>query len=155
MSREEERQLEKMIEVIVRAIPKEESAAKLYRDTAQQAKREISRMLFDKLATDGEERVNKLKATLSILSKELERLRSSDVEAAAPESCTPAQEFNANIRSMLRMARDLNNLAEKGLRDADDPSCRQMYQTVQEMSVKLRGLADSEMESHIIKDKWD
>ena len=144
-----------MIEVAVRAIPKEEASAKLYRDTAKIAIREMNRMLFEKLASQSEEHATKLKATLQILKKELDRVRKGGVEAATPEVCTPAHEFNVNIRQTMRIASEMKKLAQKGISDANDPSCQEMYQTILEMSQKIRELAAQEIDSHIVKDKWD
>ena len=156
MSKEEELQLERMIEIIVRSIPKEEAQAKLYRETAEKAKREMNRMLFDKLASQGEEHAQKLRATMDILQKELKGLRTSGAAAEPePATCMPAHEFNVNIRQTMRIARDMKKLAVKGLADANDPSCRAMYDTMMKMSMELRTLAEDEVEGHILKDKWD
>ncbi len=156
MTKDEEHQLERMIEIIVRSIPKEEAQAKLYRETAQKAKREMNRMLFEKLASQGEEHAQKLRATMDILQKELARHRAAGGKSEAdPATCMPAHEFNVNIRQTMRIARDMKKLAEKGLADANDPSCRAMYETMQKMSGELRALAEDEVEGHILKDKWD
>lgn len=156
MSKEEELQLERMIEIIVRSVPKEDAQAKLYRDTAGKAQREMNRMLFDKLASQSEEHSQKLRATLEILQKELAKLRAAGGKAPEePASCMPAHEFNANIRQTMRIARDMKKIAEKGLADANDPTCRAMYETMITMSGELRALAEDEVESHILKDKWD
>lgn len=156
MTRDEELQLERMIEIIVRSIPKEEAQAKLYRETAQKAKREMNRMLFEKLASQGEEHARKLRATMEILQKELAKLRAAGGKAEPdPATCMPAHEFNVNIRQTMRIARDMKKLAEKGLADANDPSCRAMYETMLKMSGELRLLAEDEVEGHILKDKWD
>jgi len=156
MSKEEELQLERMIEIIVRSVPKEDAQAKLYRDTAQKADREMNRMLFDKLASQSEEHSQKLRATLEILQKELAKMRAPGGKLPPePTTCMPAHEFNVNIRQTMRIARDMKKLAEKGLADANDPSCRAMYETMLNMSGELRSLAEDEVEGHILKDKWD
>jgi predicted secreted Zn-dependent protease len=46
-------------------------------------------------------------------------------------------------------------LAEQGLRDANDPSCVEMYTMMQEMALRLHDLADREAGKHIDKEKWD
>jgi len=156
MTKDEELQLERMIEIIVRSIPKEEAQAKLYRETAQKAKREMNRMLFEKLASQSEEHARKLRATMDILQKDLGKLRAAGGKVAPdPATCMPAHEFNVNIRQTMRIARDMKKLAEKGLADANDPSCRAMYETMLNMSGELRTLAEDEVEGHILKDKWD
>ena len=154
MSREDELQLEKMIEVIVRVLPKETSQAKLYRETAGRAQREMVRMLFSRLASQSEEHREKLKATLEILRKEYNRIRGARRDPE-PETCMPADEFNENIRSTLRLARELKKLADKGMQAANDPSCRALYERMKEVGDELRGLAEDEVEGHIMKDKWN
>lgn len=155
MSNEDIKQLEKLIEVIVRSIPKEQGFAKLYRKTAGIAKREMNRMLFSKLGSQSEEHVIKLEATRTILCKELMEIKGSRGHAAGSGTCMPANEFNVNIRQAMRLARELKKLAEKGLQDANDPSCRQMYDSFKEMSSEIRRMAEAEIDVHIIKDKWD
>ena len=156
MSNEEIKQLEQMIEVIARSIPKEQGFAKLYRETAKIAQREMNRMLFSKLASQSEEHVEKLQATFTILSKELNKARKpGDESTIETGTCMPAHEFNVNIRQSMRLARELQKLADKGLEDANDPSCRKMYGSFKEMSGEIRRLAEAEIDSHIIKDKWD
>ena len=156
MSREEELQLERMIEIIVRSIPKEQAQAKLYHETAGKATREMNRMLFEKLASQSEEHAQKLKATSDILQKELKKMKGQPAGAEEQGgTCMPAHEFNVNIRQTMRITRDLKKLAEKGLQDANDPSCRKMYDLMLTMSTELRGMAEDEVEGHIIKEKWD
>ena len=154
MSRQEIRQLEKMIEIVARAIPKETAAAKLYGQTAELSQREMTRMLFRKLHKDASEHEQKLRATLGILKRELERLRHPDkaAEAPAPE---PGHDFNVNIRRAMRLSKELAELAGQGLSDANDPSCQAMYGRMQEMSAEIRRLAEAEVEKHINADKWD
>ena len=155
MSREEIRQLEKMIEIIVRTIPKESAAAKLYRRTAQQAGREMVRMLFAKLAKQAEEHESKLSATLAILRQELENLRQPGAAALPEDLAVPSKQFNVNIRRTLQLTTEMNALAEEGLNAANDPSCQALYQAMLEAAGKLRELAEDEIEKHIEKEKWD
>ena len=153
MSRQEIRQLEKMIEIVARAIPKEAAVTKLYGQTAGQAKREMTRMLFTKLHSDAEEHETKLRATLSILKRELDRLRNPDAAEAEPPR--PAHEFNVNIRRTMRISKELKELAAKGLGEADDPSCLAMYERMQTIAGELHDLAAAEVERHVEADKWD
>jgi rubrerythrin len=153
MSRREIRQLEKMIEIVARAIPKEAAASKLYGQTAEQAEREMTRMLFTKLHRDAQEHEAKLRATLNILKRQLERLRRP--EAAEAEPPGPAHEFNVNIRRTMRISKELRELSEKGLGEADDPSCRAMYERMRAVAHELHDLAASEVERHVDADKWD
>jgi rubrerythrin len=155
MSREDIRQLERMIEVIARAIPKEQAAFKLYHKTAQEARRELTRMLFEKLGSQAEEHEAKLAATLQILKKELAQMKSAGADEPEIMECTPAHEFNVNIRKALRLSTELKNLAEKGSQDANDPSCQEMYGKMKEMSAEIRRMAEAEAEKHISAEKWD
>jgi rubrerythrin len=156
MATDEIKQLEQMIEIIVRAIPKEQAAGKLYGKTAKAAQREMTRMLFGKLHKDAEEHEQKLRASLGLLKRELTKLRhqpESVPEAGA--SCTPEHEFNVNIRRAMRISKELIELAEDGLRDANDPSCREMYKRFIDMGDEIMELAENEVEKHIKADKWD
>jgi len=155
MSRQEIRQLEQMLEIIARAIPKETAAAKLYDKTAKSAEREMTRMLFSKLAKDAQEHEQKLRATLNILKKELEHLRHPDKAATDDSAAAPAHEFNVNIRRTMRIAKELKELSAEGLSDANDPSCQAMYGRMQEMSAELQRLAENEVEKHIDAEKWN
>lgn len=155
MSRQEIRQLEKMIEIVARAIPKETAAAKLYERTAKEAEREMTRMLFSKLFHDAQDHEQKLRATLSILRRELERARHPDKAADEGAACMPAHEFNVNIRRTMRVSKELKELSKDGLAEANDPSCQAMYQRMLEMSSELQQLAESEVEKHIDADKWN
>lgn len=74
MSREEIRELDELIEVVVRSIPKERDAHNLYKATAQRASSDMAKMLFFTLAEQELEHETKLKAVLSILQKEKARL---------------------------------------------------------------------------------
>lgn len=155
MTRDEDKLLERMIEVIARAIPKERDAARLYRETAKQAKQEMARMLFEKLAAQEEEHEVKLRSAMQILRRELQQSKSHP-ELPHPEGAfSQPAEFNVNIRRTMRLATEMQELADRGLADANDPSCRNMYETMAEMSVRLRTLAGEEVEKHVDKEKWD
>jgi len=68
---EQTKQLERLIEVIVRMIPKERQARDVYRDTAAWAPTEMTRILFEHLSLEEEKHESKLQAVLKILQKEL------------------------------------------------------------------------------------
>lgn len=155
MSREEIRQLEKMIEIVARAIPKETAAAKLYDKTARDAQREMTRMLFSKLHSDAREHEQKLRATLNILRRDLTRMRDPKRADEEPAAYAPSQEFNVNIRRTMRIGKDLKVLANEGLSFANDPSCRAMYTRILEMSQEIQQMAELEVEKHIAADKWN
>jgi rubrerythrin len=152
MSKEDERHLEQMIEIVARAIPKERDTAKLYRDTAKRSPREMLRLLFEKLATQSEEHETKLRAAMEVLRRELATLRSSGGSVAQQ---LESQGFNINIRRTLRLTREMQHLAQQGLVEANDPSCRHMYEQMVEMAQNLHSLAEGEAEKHITAEKWD
>ena len=66
------KQLERLIEVIVRMIPKEQQARDIYGETASWAPSEMTRILFTHLSQEEEKHESKLRAVLKILQKELE-----------------------------------------------------------------------------------
>lgn len=65
------KQLEDMIEVIARMIPKERQAANVYRETAAWAPNEMTRILFERLSQEEEKHENKLRAVMKLLQDEL------------------------------------------------------------------------------------
>lgn len=153
MTHEDQKQLERMIEVIARAIPKERDAAKLYRETARSSKQEMARMLFEKLASQEEEHELKLRSAMEILRRELAAAKAHPQAAVASHEAS--HEFNVNIRKTLRITKEMADLAEQGLKDANDPTCQAMYGQMKDMAAALRTLAEGEAEKHIEKDKWD
>ena len=68
---EKVRQLEDMIEVIARMIPKERQAHNIYRETAAWAPNEMTRLLFERLSLEEEKHETKLRAVLKLLQDEL------------------------------------------------------------------------------------
>lgn len=154
MTKEDERQLEQMIEILARAIPKERDTARLYRETAKKSKREMLRLLFDKLGGQSEEHEIKLRAALDVLRKEL-TLQHSAAGAKTIEQGVESHAFNANIRRTLRLTRDMQTLATQGLNEANDPSCRSMYEQMSQAAEQLHKLAEQEAEKHIDAEKWD
>jgi len=64
------KEIDRMIEVIVRSIRKEREAHDLYLATARSATREMTRLLFEKLAEQEEEHEKKLRAAMRLLEQE-------------------------------------------------------------------------------------
>ena len=62
--------LARLIETIVRSIPKEREARDLYLATARDAPSEMTRLLFERLAKDEEGHEAKLRAVLELLQRE-------------------------------------------------------------------------------------
>jgi len=69
---DEVKQLERMIEVIVRMIPVERRARDVYQKTAASTDSKKNRILFEHLANQEAEHLTKLMAALRILQDELE-----------------------------------------------------------------------------------
>jgi len=75
MAEDRTREIERMIEVVVRSIPKEREARDLYRATARSSTMDMTRLLFEKLAGDEERHEAKLEAVLEILREEMRKQR--------------------------------------------------------------------------------
>ncbi len=69
------RDVEKVMEVVMRMIPKERAAAELYSSTASSAKRELTKKLFEMLAAQEQEHENKLIAILDLMKQEMNRIK--------------------------------------------------------------------------------
>ncbi|MCE5269928.1 hypothetical protein LLH00_01435 [bacterium] len=69
------RDVEKVMEVVMRMIPKERAAAELYSSTASSASRELTKKLFEMLAAQEQEHENKLIAILDLLKQEMNRIK--------------------------------------------------------------------------------
>jgi rubrerythrin len=69
------RQLEDMIEVVARMIPKEQQSRNVYRETASWAPTEMTRILFERLSQEEEKHEGKLRAVLKMLQDELEAVK--------------------------------------------------------------------------------
>ena len=66
------KKIDKLIEVIVRSIPKEREVQQLYRQTAAEAPNEMTRLLFERLADQEAVHEKKLRAVLELLKAERE-----------------------------------------------------------------------------------
>ena len=67
MARGKVKDVEALVEVILRMIPKEREAQEVYRRTAKTAPNEMTRLLFERLAEQEEIHERKLKAALELL----------------------------------------------------------------------------------------
>ena len=74
MSNDAIKGLERMIEVVLRSIPKEREAHLLYLNTSRNAINEMTRLLFEKLAEQELEHEAKLRAVLELLQNEKKRV---------------------------------------------------------------------------------
>ena len=69
------RDIEKVMEVVIRMIPKERAASELYTSTASGARRELTQKLFEMLAAQEKQHEDKLRAILDVLKLEMSRIR--------------------------------------------------------------------------------
>lgn len=77
MSDDQIGKLDRMIQVIVRALPKERQAQELYLATAEQAPSEMTRLLFERLAEQEKQHEEKMRAALALLQDEKSKLGAS------------------------------------------------------------------------------
>ncbi len=66
-----------------------------------------------------------------------------------------AKAYNKNILAVLRVAREMMILADRGDNDRDDDGCGVLYGTLRDAAYKIRKLAEKERASHLEKGKWD
>jgi len=69
------KELERMVEVVLRSMRKERDARDLYLATAKRAPTEMTKVLFERLAQQEEEHEKKLHAAMDILRDEIDRIR--------------------------------------------------------------------------------
>lgn len=67
--------IERVMEVVMRMIPRERASAELYLNTATEAKRELTKKLFEMLAVQEKEHEDKLRAILDVLKQEMNRIK--------------------------------------------------------------------------------
>ncbi|MBN2288296.1 MAG: hypothetical protein JXQ83_03115 [Candidatus Glassbacteria bacterium] len=67
--------IERVMEVVIRMIPKERSARELYSSTSRTAKREMTRSLFETLADQEQQHEDKLRGILELFRTELQKIK--------------------------------------------------------------------------------
>ena len=77
---EQIKRIDELIEIILRMIPKEREAQRVYNDTATKAPSEMVRLLFTRLAEQEGVHERKLKAALELLQAEKEELAELKLE---------------------------------------------------------------------------
>lgn len=75
MDKSEIKQLDRMIEVVMRCIPKERQARDVFRNAAGTSKSEMARVLFGMMANQEEQHESKLRVTLELLKQEMDEAR--------------------------------------------------------------------------------
>ena len=82
MDKAEIRQVENMVEVVMRSIPKERQARDTFLAASREAKCEMARVLFERLADQEEQHEAKLRAALEILKQEMDEAKGKWIEPA-------------------------------------------------------------------------
>jgi rubrerythrin len=67
--------LERVMEVVMRMLPKEHAAGEIYESTARIAQRELTRTMFEWLAEQERQHEKKLKGILDLLKMEISELK--------------------------------------------------------------------------------
>ena len=63
--------------------------------------------------------------------------------------------FNANLKKVIHLSREMLALADEGDRDRSDDSCGIIYGVLRDAAYRLRKLAEIECDSHKETGKWD
>ncbi len=63
--------------------------------------------------------------------------------------------FNANLRRLLDLTREMIALADEGDRDRKDDSCGILYGILRDTAYRLRTLTEDECTKHRQLGKWD
>ena len=69
------REIERAMEVVMRMIPKERDASRLYLSTAKRARRDFTRKLFEWLAEQEKQHESKLRGILDLLKMQVHEIR--------------------------------------------------------------------------------
>jgi len=75
MDKSEIKQLENMIEVVMRCIPKERQAHDVYLHASKESRLEMAQILFETLANQEEQHESRLRTTLELLKQELDEAK--------------------------------------------------------------------------------
>jgi rubrerythrin len=130
MDKEDIKQLERMIEVIMSSIPKERQSHDTYFAAARDAKTEMARQLFDRLAVQEEQHEAKLRAILEILKEEYDTARGK-VKQALPQE----HEIHDEGLSDNEKIKDIERVMEVVLRMIPkERSARELYSSTSRMS---------------------
>ncbi|MEW6026426.1 MAG: hypothetical protein AB1599_03910 [Planctomycetota bacterium] len=62
-----------------------------------------------------------------------------------------ANKSDSNISKALELSRQMLVLAERGLMDSSDDSCRVLYGIIRDCAYKIKALAENECKKHEIK----
>ncbi|MFH1070694.1 MAG: hypothetical protein V1794_13850 [Candidatus Glassbacteria bacterium] len=150
------KQLERVIEVVLRSIPKERQARDVFRRAAGEAKAEMARILFESIANQEEQHETKLKVTLELLKQELDEARGKgvpDVGQDHMEEDLPAAEKIADLERVMEVVlrmipkeHSAGELYASSARQAERDFTRSLFQWLADQEgqheSKLRGILD-------------
>jgi len=111
MEKSEIKQLDRMIEVVMRCIPKERQARDVFRNASRDSKSEMARVLFEMMANQEEQHESKLRVTLELLKQEMDEAKGK----AIPDIGLDHDDDNEEI-PLDEKVRDLENVMEVVMR---------------------------------------
>ncbi len=111
MDKSKLKQLDRMIEVVMRCIPKERQARDVFRNAARNSKSEMARVLFEMMANQEEQHESRLKTALELLKQEMDELKG----AIIPDIGLDHDDDEDDITPEERI-KDLENVMEVVLR---------------------------------------
>ena len=158
MDKAEIKQLDKMMEVVMRCIPKERQARDVFRKAARETKAEMARILFDMLANQEEQHESKLRTTLELLKQEMDEAKgkhipdigldhdSEEEELSPDEKIQDLERVMEVVMRMLPKEHDAGGLYESTAKIAQREMTRSMFEWLAEQEkqheYKLKGILD-------------
>lgn len=158
MEKSKIKQLDKMIEVVIRCIPKERQARDVFRKAAQESKADMARILFEMLANQEEQHETKLRCTLELLKQELDEAKGKvmpdigmdhidEEDTATPEEkIKDLEKVMEVVISMLPKEHDAGELYLSTAKVAQREFARSMFEWLAEQEKqhesKLKGILD-------------
>ena len=170
MDKSEIKQIENMIEVVVRSIPKERQARDTFLAASREAKCEMARILFERLADQEEQHEAKLRASLEILKQEMDEAKGKWLEAAVvceeiEDKDIPVKEKIKDLETVMEVVmrmipkeHDAAQLYISTSHSAKRELTRKLFEWLAEQEIqhesKLRGILDLLKEQlHALKHK--
>lgn len=158
MEKSEIKQLDKMIEVVMRCIPKERQARDVFRRAAQESKAEMARVLFEMLANQEEQHEAKLRTTLELLKQEMDEAKGKfmpdigmdhldeEDDASPQEKIRDLEKVMETVMRMIPKEHDAGSLYLATAKNAQREFTRTMFESLAEQEkqheAKLKGILD-------------
>ena len=169
MDKSEIKQLENMLEVVMRAIPKERQAHDFFMHAAGESRLEMARVLFAALADQEEQHESRLRAALELLKQELDEAKgkvvpdigmdhTEDTEIPAEEKIREIEKAMEVVIRMIPKEHELRHLYLSTAKQAKREFARTLFEWLADQEKqhesKLRGILDLlKMQVHEIKHK--